>query len=515
MVTIQFVGCTIRNRARLILSLASLLAVVCAPTDLLHAAGRHRHLKSLAVATDQEQADYISHNLALFQIVDPGYSKIVLEQAVDFDHFRTGVNEWIENNRERWEQVQTFLEYCRNEEAAGRIGTDIDADNADVRWQLFLTNGPPLNRLTLPCKCEGGRSGCTVWTYAWPSDSINVNGKEISCQSLRGEDYPTMITRNGSGSFPEARPLWPLVQCSRFPTDQGDCELWFSIWVLGNELTRNTLDLAELRIQVDLFDSTQTALVGKAQCTANLQLLRGILEATDFDDRNLVRAMAYLGLAGVSAGTFYARVTVNGAPYNEGDKLIRVDIPEGGKISDLLLLEQSAMENENAASGIIRGKRNDLYDNPEGVYQPGAKLNLYAEVALPSERQERYEVQVSLLKIPDVRRMQRENVRLSEAVVVSDSLDQPFDDGAFGSTTEGVLVDGGQVSESQGRSLNLVTKTFRSNGRRNVVNISSRLSNKLGHGRYMLTLTITDPKSRSYYMTARRVIQIASRTPSF
>jgi len=512
---IRFVRHRFKNGTRLISAFLLLLTTTSIQDGKLCAAERSTHLKSLAVTTDQGQAEYIRRNFAIFQIVDPHYSNDVLEQAVDFNEFRLGVSAWIENNGLRWEQVQSYLDYCRNEEAKGRIGTTIDADGADVRWRLFLMNGPPIKQLTLPCKCESGRASCTLWTYAWPPDSTNLNGKEISCQSLRGEAYPTMVTRSGAESFPEARPLWPLVQCSRFPIDDGGYELWFSIWVLGNELSRTTLNLAELHMQVVLLDSTQRNLIGKAQCTANLQLLRGILEATNVEDRDLIKAMGYLGLSGVSAGTFYARVTVNGAPYNEGDETFKIEVPQRSKMSDLLLIEKSAVDNENTQAGIIRGTRSDLYDNPEGIFRPGSKLNLYAEADLPSRNQEEYEVQVSLLKISDYQQPRKEIVKLTDAVVVADSLDRPFADGAFGSADEGVLMSSTGKGQSSRGNVNLLTKTFRNSGGRAIVNVMPELKSNMSSGRYMLTLTITDPKSRSYYLRASRVIQIASRTTNF
>ncbi len=466
-------------------------------------------LKAMSAENNAEQAAYMSSMQAIFKIIDPIYSKKVLEKAPDYSHYRDHVDDWIGDNQVRWKEVKANLDYCDSLLQAGHLGTAIDASIPDVRWELFIMNGPPANELVLPCECRGGSGACTIWTYVWRPTAGGTRGEEASCQSENGEDYPTKIVPADKDGFPLAGPLWPEINCSRFSTENGGADIWFSIWVPGDQFTRTTLDHAQLKMTAELYDSIGASPVCRDSSYVSLQIMRGILQATKREDRHLIMAMGYITFPNVRPGRYKAHLVVSGAPFNDGGRWQEVVIPNEIAISDLLLLEQSAGTGENMHPGIVRGGKGFLYDSPDASYPPGKLLGLYAEATLPGNGDWKYEVSVTLLPLPEVSRPNKSLITVGEAIVISDSLDQPFVNGEWQSPQSQEFLDSLVNAQSSSKSIAVFKKTFESKEAATIIQVSPRLSESLRSGQYMLTLTVSDPERQRYFMTSRRIIRVA------
>jgi hypothetical protein len=467
--------------------------------------------KVMSTTQNTDEEAYKSRTYALFRIIDPKYLKEALEKDSVYSRFQDDVNNWIKNSRERWEQIQTRLDYCQGLREQGGLGTDIDGADPDIRWELFIKNGAPTNELILSESYSVGGKACIVWTFIWPTISPEQPGLEISCWSRTDQNYPTKMIPVDDEDFPIVFPIWPFVNYSRFPADDGTVDLWFSVWMPGNQFTRQTLIEAQLGMRIELYDSTKTVLIDTLKQTVNLQILRGVLEATERQDRHLVRAMGYLGVSGVKPGNYNAHLIVTGAPDNDGDHWFKVAIPKEGKVSDLLVLEQSKATGENMLPGIVRGTKSELFDNPECRLAPNSKLELYLETTLPKGHGDLCEIWVTLEPIPEVSVRSNVSVTTGEAVVVADSLDQPFLNGEWGSSRNQKLLEemADYESHSHSKATTLLKKKIDASEGAMVIEVAARLESDLKSGRYLLTVTISDPKKQNYFLSARRIIRVA------
>lgn len=471
-------------------------------------------LSAISEKLSADESTYLKRTYTLLQFVDPKYVKRTIEKAPDFHHFQDRVNDWAKHNPDLWENISTRLEYCDSLRRKGFLGTDIYGHEVDVRWELFIKYGPPANVLTLPCRCDEGSVACSIWTYTWQSDTAGSVGNEVSCQSQHGEDYPTRVINSDASSLPVASPIWPIINVSKFSDKRGATDVWFSIWVRGDQFTRSTLEGARLTIVVELYDSNQTSLVARGTCISDLQIIRGILEATERQDHRLIRAMGYIGFAGIESGDYLAHLKISGAPYNEGEEWLDLSIPADMRISDLLLLDRSAGVGENIESGIIRNLRADQYDNPEAVFSRGTRLNLYAEADLPQENAREYEVRVTLLPLPEVSRPAREMVRIGDAVIVSDSLDRPFAEGQWDTPQRRQILEEMANAEPDAKVITLLRKKFDAEDSSVAIEVATELADNLKSGQYLLSVTVSDPQYQEYFLSTRRIIRVAPLTQS-
>lgn len=473
---------------------------------------------ALSTTENADERAYMSNMYALFRIVDPGFSDRVLRKAPDFFHFQNRVNDWIEHNHDRWSEIESRLGYARSLLQKGELGTDIDAPEPDIRWRLFIENGAPQEQLILQNRFRRSGELTTVWTILWPPDDKNEREQEISCWSQPGQDYPTEIIPADDKDFPVASPIWPFVNCSQFPAGDGTVDLWFSIWVQGDQLTLPTLDEGLLTLRIDLYDVDKTTLIASGEQMSDLQIIRGILKATKDEDRDRTRAMGYLGFSGVHPGSYKAHLTIRGAECNEGDEWIAVEVPREKKISDLLILGQSMVRSEDMWSGIIRGRLTGLYDNPECCLAPRAKFGLYLEAELPSERGRSYDVRVTLLRVPEVSRRMAGLVANGTPIVVADSLNRPFRGNEWQSLRNEEILEAMAESVAESRSSKAVTlleEKFDAPEQDAVtVTVAPQLSSDLKDGRYLLTVTMSDSEGRSFYLSAQRFIHIESKRTS-
>ncbi|MCX6831313.1 MAG: hypothetical protein NT028_04155 [candidate division Zixibacteria bacterium] len=449
---------------------------------------------------------------ALFQIVDRRYVSKVLEKASDYSHFRDRISDWIKHYPpDRWSNIKNRFDYCNNLMEKGQLGTDIDNADPDIRWQLFIENGAPQDQLTVPGRFNQDDTASTIWILVWPSAGSGQRGLEISCWSKLGQNYPTEIIPRDDEGFPLAYPIWPFVNYSKFPASDGTTDLWFSVWVPGDQFTRLTLDQGQLSMQIDLYDSSKTVLIDSGKEIANLQMMRGILETIDHQERCLIRAMGYIVFPKVKPGRYNARLTILGAPDNEGRDWIEVLIPKDKKISDLLVLEQSMVTGENVLPGILRGDIANLYDNPECRLTPRAKFDLYLETTLPNGHGKHFEVWVTLLPIPEVSGRSSTSITTGKPMVVADSLERPFTKGEWQSSRNQKYLEEMAKSESGSKSsktITLLRKKFDATEERLTIQVAPRLKSNLRSGQYLLTVTITDPERQNYFLSARRVIRI-------
>ncbi|MGB5105353.1 MAG: hypothetical protein WBP29_04215 [Candidatus Zixiibacteriota bacterium] len=474
----------------------------------------HSKIKSLATAENAEQSKYLTTTYALFSIFDEKFADRVLAKAPDYSHFRDRVDEWIAADSTAWNLLSTHLDYCNRLRSEGKLGTDIDSDDADIRWVFFVVYGEPSNELVLPCRCSQGEGACSVWTYTWLPTDIVEPGEELSCQSRPNGSFPTIFVPNDDASFLRAGPIWPIVNCSRFPTAGGMADIWFGVWVPGNQFTRPTLDSARLKVEVEIFDSSRSVSVTKGSCISDLRIIRGILEATEPQDRHLIRAMGYIGFANVKSGRYFAHVTVAGAPNNEGEAWLEVVIPDDARISDLLILGNSAGSSEDVQSGIIRGTKNSLYDNPEALFARGERLNLYVESELPRQSEKGIEVWATLLPMPEVSRRYKSTVTTGEFVVVADSLDNPIISDKWQTPEGQELLEELAHAQTNSKAITLLRKRIEVSGDAVLVELAPKLKSDLKPGKYLLTVSISDPKHKSDILTARRLIQIAAAASS-
>jgi hypothetical protein len=450
---------------------------------------------------------------ALFQIVDEAFLDKVLKKVPDYSHFRDRVDSWCTYNPDRWSDTKSRLDYCNDLLKKGQLGTDIDANDPDIRWQLFVENGVPQNEHTLLCRCSQSDTGCVIWTYIWPSADSSRQGREISCRSKFGQSYPDEIIDSDDKHFPLASPIWPFVNYSKFPSADGTTDLWFSIWISGDEFTWPTLNDGVLNVWVDLYDSSKTVLLFSGQEISNLQVIRGVLHSLESRERSLIRAVVYVGFPKIKPGKYNAHLTILGAPDNEGESWIEVSVPKDAKISDLLVLEQGTTTGENVLPGIVRGdkSKSKLYDNPECRLISKDKLDLYLETTLPSGHGKYYEVWVTLLPIPEVSGRSSTSIITGEAIVVADSLERPFRKGEWQSYRNQKLLEEMTKSDSKSsKTITLLRKKFDATEDRITVQVAPRLESNLRSGQYLLTVTITDPDRLDYFLSARRVIRITS-----
>jgi hypothetical protein len=489
--------------------------LVCVGCCAVQAQGQTKpepRLKALSASHDSTERAYLCNMCALFRIVDPRYLEKVLVKAPDCCHFRERITDWINDDPGRWDVIRTRLDYCADLRKRGRLGTDIDDPALDVRWQLYLENGAPGNELVLPGDCGGSNDTCTVWTLIWPPDSLNQRGLEISCWSGSRRNYPTEIISDESKDFPYAFPIWPFVNYSKFPAADATADLWFSVWVPGDQFTRPTLDSGRLNLRIDLFDSSRTLLIASQSDVSSLQMIRGILEATKRRDRYLIRAMGYLGFTGIKPGKYNAHLMIAGARDNEGENWLKVEIPAESRTSDLLILEPSVATGGNVLPGIVRGGRTMLFDNPECRFAADAELNLYLETTLPKDHGENFQVLATLLPVPEVSGLMQGEVTAGKPIVVADSLDQPFLNGEWQSEQNRKLIEELVAFKSHPRTkaVTVLKEQFEATPGVIAVKVNPRLESGLKSGKYLLTVTISDPKKQNYFLSARRFIRVAA-----
>lgn len=498
---------------RVVLLISLLISAVCNSSQIKVIADNQVDLKALSNAQKADERVYVSRLYALFRIVDPKFTKNVLERAPDYSHFRDRVDGWIGDNQERWSEIEDRLNYCQDMLQRGQLGSEIDDAEPDIRWRLFLEDGVPQDQLILPGRFSQGDTVSTVWTIIWPSGDSGQRGQEISCWSRSGLKYPTEVIPSDEEGFPSASPIWPFVNYSRFPSTDGTVDLWFSVWVPGDQFTRPTLDKGQLSIRIDLYDSSRTILVASGEETSSLQMIRGILKVVERHDRHLTRAMGFIGFTRAKPGRYNAHLTILGAPYNEGEQWLEVDIPAEEKISDLLILEPSMVNSDNMLAGIVRGEPAGLYDNPECRLKAGAECNLYLEATLPEGHGEHFEVWATLLRVPEISHRQSATITTGEPVVLADSLDLPFANGEWHSFRNRKLLEEMACTQSNLKSSGTVTllrKQFRSPEAGVVtVRVAPELGPDLKSGQYLLTVTISDPERGSYFLSTKRVIRIA------
>ena len=456
------------------------------------------------------QQAHVSTMHAFFQIIDPAYTRKRLDRSTDLAQFERRLDEWIQQKTGLWARFKSRLDSCNSLYNAGRLGTPIDAAESDSRWELFIKYGQPANTLVLPCACADGVAACSIWTCTWIPDDVEQWPREISCQSQQGESYPTRIIPGDKVGFPTACPIWPIVNVSRFNSDNGGVDLWFSMWVPGDQFSRATLDNSLLTMAVELYDSTRSKLLARGTSVANLQIIRGVLTATERQYRRFIRAIGYIGLGGITGGSYLANVMIMGAKSNDGNSWVEVSVPDKMAISDLLLLDPSDGLVKNVQPGIIRGSRERLYDNPEAAYLRGADLHLYAEAALPQSPGEKFSVWVTLLALPEIARKARGTVSVGEAVVVADSLDQPVTDGKWQSPEQLKILEQRASYSPDNKAITLLRKNFNAQDSLVVVDVDAKLPSNVKPGRYLLALTISDPEHQSYFLSARRVITVVS-----
>ncbi len=457
---------------------------------------------------DGDDAEYCAEMCLVFSMAAPKYFKKSLAAAPDLRRFQERVDDWIRDNADQWAELKARLEYCRQLQAVGALATPVASSQRDVRWDVFLANGPPAQARILPIR-DHSCLQCSIWTYTWlPVDSLQFP-YEISCKSESEVSYPTEIIIPDREGFLSAYIIEPLVHAAHFPSREGRGELWFSIWVRGNELTRPTLDLAQLTIQVELYDAQRSKLITARSSTCDLQLLRGVLEATERRSRRFIRAMEYIVFPEIAAGSYQAHITVTGAFANEGDCWVDVKIAGQSRISDLLILHSASSSASAESPGIMRSARDGLCNNPEAVFAPGSTLSLYAEAMLPQGFAGSYEASVTLLPIPAVARSRKSTVELGIAIAVADSLERPLGNRAFHSLPKyqlDSLMSAGQVPSN---SVEVFRRQFDLEESNGVLELNCPLSRKLNTGEYLLTLTVTDPKQQRFFLTTSRLIQIA------
>ena len=486
-------------------------AISCSNQVQVSAAARLKP-RAMSTAMNTEQRAYMSRMYALFQIVDSEYVYEGLERATNYSNFQDRISRWIKANPDRWNKIKSRLDYCEDLLQKGQLGTDIDATDPDVRWRLFIENGAPKNEHTLLCRCSQSDTGCVIWTYIWSSADSSQQGKEMSCRSKFGQSYPDEIIDSDNKHFPLASPIWPFVNYSKFPSADGTTDLWFSIWISGDEFTWPTLNDGALNVWVDLYDSSKTVLLFSGQQASNLQVIRGILHSLESRERSLIRATVYVGFPKIKPGKYNAHLTILGAKDNEGESWIEVSVPKDAKISDLLVLEQGSTTGQNVLPGIVRGdtSKSKLYDNPECKLVSIKKLDLYLETTLPGGHGKSYEVWVTLLPIPEVSRQNPTSITFGKTSVVADSLERPFTKGEWQSSRNQKYLEEMAQSESKpSKTITLLRKKFDATEGRLTIQVAPHLGSKQRSGQYLLTVTLTDPERQNYFLSARRVIRIA------
>jgi len=467
-------------------------------------------IKALRTARDSTEVEFVLTMSALFSIIDLKYSEKALQRAPDFHHFRDRVDNWKVANSDEWGVIQERLNYCRQLRQTGGLKTELFAADRDVRWELYIRYGPPTYEVVTPRHSGGHSEICTVWTYTWTAPDPGQSGWEFSCQSRPGMDHPVEILFGDKDRFPAAAAIWPEADCSIFPAANDSADLWFSIWVKGSQFSLPTLDSGLLAMSVELFDSSRTVALARKQVQCDLQIMRGVLEATHPEERRLLRAMGYVGFADIAPGRYAAHVEVIGAAANDGDCWVELEVSAHDRISDLLLLHRSLTSIEAALPGIIRGADVGLFHNPEARYAPGTKLQLHCEALLPTSDEVVYQVEITLLPLPAVAPRTRSVVEVGSAVVIADSLNQPVPEGYWGSSARKEFLDSLERSHSSIMPMKLYRRSFRNRGGLVTVKAEPVLKAGLKNGRYLLTLTITDPTQGQFYLTTRRIIRLAT-----
>lgn len=445
----------------------------------------------MATVQDAEEAVMQEDTLALFRIIDPDYTKKVLEKMPDYRSFQRRVEWWKHKYPIRWSEVQYNLAFC---DSIG-LGTTIGADEPDVRWELILGGGPFSQERISVMKDALGKIH-SVWTLTWK------HGMEISCQAKPGEGYPTEILVPDTKGFRSAKVIWPMVNVCRFRSSDSTADVWFSIWINGGELSRPTLDQDSLTVKARVFD-TAGVLLRYARTSNNIQLLHGMLEVVDSAGRQSLRAMAYVPFPGIKAGKYRAHVNVLGAFANDGDTWIDFEVPDECAMSDLLLLHPAAPE--DSLKGILRGDRRGLFDNPEAIFGRGDTLHLYTEAFI--NECEGHEVEVTCFRIPDVTVRKWEDIEVGKAIIVTDTLGQPFPKGKWSVSQQELIYS--LVKPSKHRNvITLLERHYDATCDSIVIEEKLRLPQKLQDGRYLLTLTVNDPIEHRFFLSACRIFRI-------
>lgn len=465
-------------------------------------------------STAQMQVDSVVDRVqqikALFKIIDPEALDRILSKKPTNRQFLEATDRWTDMNAERWSEIQTRLGDCEELHLQGLLGPPYYAEIPDVRWGLLIRYGRPSNQLIAPCACESGIAGCTLWTYTWPPDSINVEGEEISCQSTVSESYPTQIVEDDENSFPQTSTLRPSTSASRFRNTEGGYDVWISAWIPGNQFTRATLESGLLRISCELFDSAKSAPIRKDSTICNLQAVRGILEATVRPNRRFIRAMGYLCLSSLTPGRYFAHLQLAGGEENSGERWIEIRVESDFDISDMLLIKPSLLSGSNTLPGIVRGVQGSLYDDPECVFSSGTRLRLYAELATALPEGSKLRAVVSILKLPDLKERRIGKVSSGIAVAVSDSLDRPFAEREFDSNSRDAVLRSMNEDSQFTKNQILLDKMFESAAEITPIDLSVDLKKNLKGGRYLLTMTVSDPTSQSFYLSTRREIRVVA-----
>lgn len=465
--------------------------------------------RALSTCVSNDQRAFVSRMYALFEIVSPEYAKKGLSKVSDYPRFRRRIDDWQKANPEWWNETERRLNYCDSLRQIGGLGTDIDDPYPDVRWALILTYGIPEYQIVLPGRCNQKDTSCTVWLLIWPARGSGHKGQEIACWSAEGKGYPAEIIK-GTGDFPLAYPLWPFVNYSQFPNGDGTVDLWFSIWVPGNQFSGPTLDGGQLKMRIDLYESDGITIVQSREDVSNLQIVKGVLEALESQDRSSIRAMGYLSFSGLKPGRYSARLTIIGDRDNSGQNWITVDVRDN-KISDLLILGQNCTSGESGRLGITRSKTRSLYDNPECTLLRKGKIDLYFEARLPEDHSPQFQVSATLLRLPEVVSNRSSAILFGDPIVVADSLGRPFLNGEWHSPRNQKYLD--SLAKSGGQTSGVVTLFTESRKASNgmiPISVHTKLGSNIKSGKYMLSVVVNDAEKNNCFLSARRVIRVVS-----
>jgi len=330
----------------------------------------------------------------MFRLTEPEFWRNSLRSTTNLGIFKAYLDHFRSTRPGRWDTLMSRLQYCRSQQ----LGTAIDAERPDVRWELFLNHGPPTAELVTPGGCSRYTGEiCSIWIFSWVPSPEDTNGREVACEADPGGGYPVRILAANENAGCVIGRIYPYVDFWVLPNwGQAEHDLWVGAWIPGNQFSQSTLEEGLFRLELLVYErngNRRGRLVAQENLTVDLQIVRATLKVVK-EERSL-RAMGYLGCK-LAPGDYRVVLSVFGSRHNNGMVEHDIAVPNNPPLSDLLLIRQ--IDARGVSPGIIRNN-DSLYAVPEKELHRGVNILSRLEFILPPDYNHGYHVCASLHRI--------------------------------------------------------------------------------------------------------------------
>lgn len=478
-------------RARAVLLIVCLLLPASAIAQVsLDATLAHDLTHVLGQISSPQDSIGLAETAALIRIVDSAcYESAVKESRTPAD-FTNRLAECRTRHADIWPEIERRIGYARQ-----RCATTMYEADPDVRWQLFLSLGPPTAEWSTPSDCigDGQNSNCQTYIYSWSSPE-----RDVTCQSSKDHDYPTRVIEGILRSDELNRPVYPMVQPLVFPRADSTYDVWLSVWIRGSDFTVMSLMDGITNLDMEIRDRNKNV-IGGDLLAADLRLLRSVLAVTKPRDRDNIVAMAYLSCEHVPPGQYTLELNVLCSDVNRGRHRTDLLIPSryaAPDLSDIALLRPNVPTGENVQPGIVRDT-NMIYADPLHVYTRNDSVYIYQEFLVPQSPRAPKDFLIRVTAFPQTsgKGGRDRAVDVGGIVDVQDTLGNPW--GTVRRASDVPAADNEQPPDA--RELYSMVLTPAAPRYIFTCTVSTK---KLRRTDYWLQISITDPREERFFRTA-------------